>query len=135
MKRIIFICILFFSLNINSQKDTTHFFKVLPDSTGIGVNDGKPINKEIGLQGGNIISDDEKVELVFPEGTLEKNKIISIQPTTNPAPNGTGKSYDLGALMKTLQISRKCRSEFKHQFLSTLELYTIRPVLFLIFNT
>ena len=65
----------------------------LSDSTGFGTPDGKVISKEIGADGGQIASEDGRVELIFPTGSLAKNTVISIQPRTNLAPNGVGKSY------------------------------------------
>lgn len=64
----------------------------LPDSTAIAIPNGKLITKEIGVAGGAIISDDGKVELIFPEGALLKNTSVSIQPTENLLPNGN-KAY------------------------------------------
>jgi hypothetical protein len=65
----------------------------LPDSTAIGTPDGKLVSKEIGPAGGKIISDDQRVELIFPEGALTAKKNISIQPIVNLIPNGNGKAY------------------------------------------
>lgn len=64
----------------------------LPDSTAIAIPNGKLITKEIGAAGGAIISDDGKIELIFPEGALLKNTSVSIQPTENLLPNGN-KAY------------------------------------------
>ena len=64
-----------------------------PDSTAIGIPDGRLANKEIGPSGGTIMSADNRIELIFPAGALEQITLISIQPTTNFAPNGTGKAY------------------------------------------
>lgn len=79
---------------VAAQTDTSRI-KIVepPDSTAIGAPDGILVNKQIGLSGGTIISEDRKVELIFPEGALTENKIISIQPTINLAPNGAGKAY------------------------------------------
>lgn len=68
-------------------------FVALPDSTGIGAPDGKLVSKEIGPSGGNIVSDDGRVELIFPQGALVSTTTISIQPITNLIPNGSGKAY------------------------------------------
>jgi hypothetical protein len=65
----------------------------LPDSTAIGKPEGKLVSKEIGPAGGTIISDDGRVELIFPAGTLTKETNISIQPIINLLPNGNGKGY------------------------------------------
>src|SRR5689334_9004770 len=93
MKKLAVVVLFFVCFSANGQDDTTHFFKVLSDSTAIGTPDGKLVSKEIGTQGGSVRSEDGKVELVFPEGALEKNTTITIQSATNPAPNGAGKSY------------------------------------------
>jgi hypothetical protein len=64
-----------------------------PDTTELGTPDGNPVSKDIGPAGGTIVSDDGTVQLIFPQGALSKNTTITIQPTTNPAPNGSGKAY------------------------------------------
>ena len=64
---------LFFSLNLHAQLDTTEIqadslqvkLVQLPDSTAVGAPDGKAVSKEIGGAGGTIISDDGRVELIF----------------------------------------------------------------------
>ena len=77
-----------------SQTNTSAIKSIeLPDSTGFGTPDGKQLSKEIGTSGGTIVSDDGRVELIFPPSALTANTAISIQPTTNLAPNGVGKSY------------------------------------------
>jgi len=82
------------ALATNAQIDSSSIqFAKIPDSTGFGAPDGKLVNKEIGTGGGEIDSEDGRVELIFPEGALTTNTPISIQPTTNLAPNGVGKSY------------------------------------------
>lgn len=94
MKKL-FVAVLFFSsFQSNAQTDTSAFqFAKFFDSTGFGTPDGKLVNKEIGSAGGKIVSDDNRVELIFPAGALTSNTTISIQPVTNLAPNGVGKSY------------------------------------------
>jgi len=76
-----------------AQSDSVKMQINLSDSTGFGTPDGKLISKEIGADGGQIASEDGRVELIFPTGALVKNTVISIQPRTNLAPNGVGKSY------------------------------------------
>ncbi len=101
MKKILLSLLLFFSLTLYAQKDTTEMLDdsvevqtvMLPDSTAIGAPDGKAVSKEIGPAGGSIVSDDGRVELIFPEGALTSTKNISIQPITNLIPNGNGKGY------------------------------------------
>ena len=103
MKKILVvsISILFFSLSMNAQIDSTNAltdtstikFIEPPDSTEFGTPDGQLVSKEIGQAGGTIVSNDGRVELIFPTGALTTNTNISIQPTTNLAPNGAGKAY------------------------------------------
>lgn len=87
--------ILFLFLFFQSQaQDTDSLFKVpWPDSTGFGTPDGKLTTKEIGITGGNIVSDDRRVELIFPPGALAAHITISIQPITISLFTGTGKAY------------------------------------------
>lgn len=85
------LCLLSFA---NGQVDSSKIKYSLPsDSTVLGTPDGKLVGQQIGSTGGRIVSDDGRIELVFPAGALTTNTTISIQPTTNPAPNGTGKAY------------------------------------------
>ena len=65
----------------------------LPQSTAIGAAAGKMVSKEIGSAGGKIVSDDGRVELIFPEGALKETTMISIQPIENLIPNGSGNGY------------------------------------------
>jgi hypothetical protein len=107
MKRIQIFSLLFFSVSAYAQTDSIERVDsttlmadsidvkiiALPDSTAIGTPDGKLVSKEIGPAGGKIISDDQRVELIFPEGALTAKKNISIQPIVNLIPNGNGKAY------------------------------------------
>jgi hypothetical protein len=107
MKKILSISLLFFSLCAFAQSDSTRQvdstmvlmdsveLKIveLPDSTAIAVPDGKAVSKEIDPAGGSIVSDDGRVELIFPEGALSAATTISIQPILNLIPNGNGKGY------------------------------------------
>jgi hypothetical protein len=101
MKTHLLFLVIIISLGARAQTDTTELkfdstgsgLFTPPDSSGFGMPDGKLIAKEIGAAGGTIISDDGRIELVFPEGALASNTTISIQPVTNLAPNGTGKAY------------------------------------------
>lgn len=65
----------------------------LDTTTAAGKPDGEGETKEIGKEGGNILSADGKLELIFPEAALSKKKKITIQPVTNLAANGRGKAY------------------------------------------
>ena len=81
MKKIASLLLLFVSLWANAQKDTSGInFIEPPDSTAIGTADGKLVGKEIGAAGGTIVSDDGRVELVFPDGALTASTTIHIQP-------------------------------------------------------
>jgi hypothetical protein len=99
MKEMLMISLLFLSLNVRAQTDKmsidTSQIKLVepPDSTGFGAPDGQLVSKEIGPAGGTIVSNDGRVELIFPPDALTANTNISIQPITNLAPNGAGKAY------------------------------------------
>ncbi len=93
MKKFLFVWIFLVSMVTQAQSDSAKMQINLSDSTGFGTPDGGLISKEIGPDGGQIVSEDGRVELIFPVGALDENTIISIQPTTNLAPNGVGKSY------------------------------------------
>ena len=97
VKRSIVIIFLLAIIRVHAQTDTTAIEIVEPpDSTEIGIADGTPVNTEIGPAGGRIRSEDGRIELIFPAGALTQSLTITIQPTTNPAPNGTGKAYQFG---------------------------------------
>jgi hypothetical protein len=101
MRKILILSMLFFSIHLNAQTDSSQFESdsieiktvQLPDSTAIGAPDGKLVSKQIDSSGGEIISDDGRVELIFPAGALAAPTTISIQPIVNLIPNGNGKSY------------------------------------------
>jgi hypothetical protein len=111
VKRIIYFIVGFlFALYANAQPDSlqTNFAVPHDTTTGFGTADGKIATKQIGPPGGAIVSEDGRVELVFPEGALTATTTISIQPTTNLAPNGTGKAYQFEpsgiTFLKAVQI-------------------------------
>jgi hypothetical protein len=81
-----------FSVLANAQKDPSTIIQT-SDSTGFGTPDGKSVSKQIGTAGGTIVSDDGRVELIFPVGALTASTDISIQPAKNMLDNGTGKAY------------------------------------------
>lgn len=89
----LFLWIFLVSMLTQAQSDSVKTQIKLSDSTGFGTPDGTLISKEIGADGGQIASEDGRVELIFPVGALAKNTLISIQPRTNLSPNGVGKSY------------------------------------------
>lgn len=94
MKKILTVLLLFALQSLNAQTDSSLLkFNESGDSTGFGDPDGKPVSKEITVAGGTILSEDGRVELIFPEGALTVNTNISIQPTTNLLNSGTGKAY------------------------------------------
>ena len=92
---------LFFSFDVYAQTDSSEIemnsvdivLVKLPAATAIGAPDGKSVSKEIGPAGGTIVSDDQRLELIFPKGALSANTNISIQPIVNSIPNGNGKAY------------------------------------------
>ena len=82
------------SASADRKLDTSQFkFAQISDSTGFGESVGQVISKEIGTSGGIIISEDKRVELIFPQGALLRNTMISIQASANLAPNGVGSAY------------------------------------------
>jgi len=83
VKNIALIVFLLIAGLLHAQRDTLVF----------GKDDGQPNSKNIGPEGGKIISADGGVELIFPAGALEKATLITIQPTVNLAYNASGKSY------------------------------------------
>src|SRR5687768_1492972 len=91
--RSIFFILLCTSLfaNAQQQKDSSRKLCVTPQGKTTGV----IASAEIGTNGGRIASADGKLELIFPEGALEKNTSISIQPQTNTMPSGRGGGYRL----------------------------------------
>src|SRR5215813_10088843 len=101
MKKLLFFITPLFSLCVNAQIDSTKAladtsmikFIEPPDSTGFGIPDGQLVSKEIGPSGGTIVSDDGRMELIFPADALTASTSTSIQPVTNLAPNGAGKAY------------------------------------------
>jgi hypothetical protein len=86
--------LLLISLKAISQSDSSEIKVIIPpDSTAIGKPEGIKNSKLIGQEGGTISSSDNRVQLIFPAGALSSSTSISIQASTNTAPNGTGKSY------------------------------------------
>jgi hypothetical protein len=96
MKRIL-ISICFTGLLLKSFAQTSIPIKIirLDSITSFGKADGQLVSKEIDNDGGTIVSDDGKLELIFPKDALSKKKKITIQPTTNLAANGRGKTYNM----------------------------------------
>jgi len=93
MKNIIVFIFLFVSVTVSAQNNAAPDTTAKPAITSIGKPDGEKTEIKIGKEGGGITSSGGKVSLIFPEGALTKKTTISIQPTTNLAPNGNGKAY------------------------------------------
>jgi hypothetical protein len=64
-----------------------------PIPTAVGDAVGAVVTKQIGVNGGGIVSADGKVELQIPAGALSSSTSISIQAITNNAPNGISNGY------------------------------------------
>lgn len=93
-KKLFWFNLLFVCITALSQSDSAQIQFIEPtDSTATGKPDGKLTTEEIGPAGGRIVSDDGRVELIFPAGALTATTTISIQPTTNPLSNGAGRAY------------------------------------------
>ncbi len=94
MKKLLLFTLLVVSISAAGQPDTSSLQLLQQSySTAIGAFDGVVSSKKVGVPGGKISSEDGRIELFFPAGALTAPTDISIQPTTNPAPNGAGKSY------------------------------------------
>ena len=92
MKRFFLIYILFGCLQSTAQTTIQSAIR-LTDSTGFGIPIGGLTSKQIGTTGGKIISDDGRVELVFPEGALSEDRMISVQSVTNLFDSAAGNAY------------------------------------------
>jgi hypothetical protein len=89
MKKIIAFIFLFASIASQAQNEIT------PAITALGKPDGEKTEMKIDKEGGSFTSSDGKVRLIIPEGAVSKKTTFSIQPTTNLAPNGNGKAYQM----------------------------------------
>ena len=76
MKKGLVLFLMIGSLYANTQEKDSFSIQVLrlDSTTAFGKADGKEITKEIGKEGGKIVSEDGKMELIFPEGALSKKK-------------------------------------------------------------
>jgi hypothetical protein len=63
--------------------------------TAQGVPYGNIASATLGKQGGSIVSDDGNLELIFPQGALEKNTTITIQAQSSTMPASIGTSYKM----------------------------------------
>jgi hypothetical protein len=98
MKRILFL-VLLFSLSLifitcsddapTSQTPTTGA------ATAVGISAGTKSETTIGAAGGTVRSSDSLLMLIIPPGALSLETAISIEPITNTAPGGIGRSYRL----------------------------------------
>ena len=94
MKKCIIIVLIFLTVSVTAQQDTARKDILrLPDSSAIGEPIGNIVSKNIGPEGGTIVSEDGRVELVFPLGALASPKEISIQPLTNMLTGAMGNAY------------------------------------------
>ena len=95
MKKTIAFVFLFVSVNVLAQNKTAEDTVAKSAITAIGKLDGEKTEMKIGKEGGSFTSSDGKVRLIIPEGAISKKTTFSIQPTTNLAPNGNGKAYQM----------------------------------------
>ena len=96
MHKLIVFPFLLFSVIIQGQNDQRKKDSLaLSAPTEIGTPDGEPVSKKIGIDGGTLISSDNKITLIIPAGALLSETPISIQPTTNFAKGSMGKAYGL----------------------------------------
>lgn len=89
MKKIITLLLLIVSVTVSAQNNTVEDTTAKPAITAIGKSDGEKTEIKIGKEGGGIVSADGKIIVIIPEGAVSKKTTFSIQPTTNPMPNGT----------------------------------------------
>lgn len=85
------------SLSINScnKDDPGSDNNVKGVVTAVGVPLGGAISGTIGPSGGTLITNDGKVEFVFPAGALTNATDIVIQPVTSNIPFAIGNAYRL----------------------------------------
>lgn len=67
----------------------------LDSITAKGKPAGTASSMEMDRSGGRLVSDDGRLELIFPEGAIGKKRKISIEPVTNHVANGRGMAYHL----------------------------------------
>jgi hypothetical protein len=90
MKKICLFALAFLCLHAHSQKPDT--VKLI---TPFGKPDGKEASEKIGKEGGKLLSNDARVELIIPPGALSKKTTISIQPVKNTLSPTGRKSYHM----------------------------------------
>ncbi len=74
-----------------------------PTATEVGTADGDPVSAVIGPGGGTISTPDGRLTVVIPEGALNADTEIGIQPITNTAHGGLGTGYRLTPDGQTFQ--------------------------------
>jgi len=78
-------------------------------ATEVGTPAGNKVTKDIGPEGGTLVSPDSRLMLTVPPNALTETLPFSIQPITNKAGGGLGRAYRLGPDGKTfttpLQLS------------------------------
>src|SRR5690349_13179579 len=84
-----------YSASVAQSNDLTIKYLRMDSVTAVGKPTGEEVSQEIGKDGGTIMSDDGRIELMFPEDALNKKKKIKIQAVTNLAANGSGNAYQL----------------------------------------
>ena len=99
----IFLSILMVSLCFsfrNKEFDEVRHVQLTSDMLGqerlsfpMGKNKGKSVRQNIGQEGGTITSSDGRVEITIPEGALENEIGIEVQPISNTNPAGNGLAY------------------------------------------
>src|SRR3979411_2242382 len=95
MRKIFVFTFFIVSVNISAQNNGVGDTATKPAITETGKPDGEKTEMKIGKEGGSFTSSDGKIRLIIPGGVFSKKTSFSIQPTTNPAPNGNGKAYRL----------------------------------------
>jgi len=78
-----------------AQDNLTIKYLRMDSVTAAGKPTGEEVSQEIGKDGGTIVSDDGRIELIFPQDALRKKKKIKIQAVTNLAANGSGFAYQM----------------------------------------
>jgi len=87
---------LYLHLTVSAQADNLTIRYLRMDSvTALGKPTGEQVSQEIGKDGGTIVSEDGRMELIFPADALNKKKKIKIQAVTNLAANGRGDAYQM----------------------------------------
>jgi ZU5 domain len=72
-------------------KDSIELFAPTPKGEPIG----EKYSKDIGAEGGELVSPGNGIELIIPPGALSKNTTISVQAATNYSLDGVGNAFHL----------------------------------------